>query len=198
MCQKSTWLFKCTCNPHGPHVAMVCHLSFDTMCEVLFWKLMTHSFMQCIVVHPCVTHLLDIFYLKLQRFIISGIMRIDCCCHLALFYLWQQCTMGFCNLFWNNICEFCIGWTMIDGCNFRQIVASNALWCAHASPIYWTFFHLKLQRFTFSGILWIIYCCHLALFICGTTTCWGFATSFTTPCVKFGLDGQWLIVLTFI
>ncbi len=53
---------------------------------------------------------------------------------------------------------------MIDGHNFRLIFASNALWCTHVSPIYWTFFHLKLQRFTFSSILWIIYCCHLVLF----------------------------------
>ncbi len=119
---------------------------------------------QCIVVHPCVTHLLDIFYLKLQRFTFSGIMWIVCYCHLALFYLWHHLTMGFCNLFWNAICEVWIGWIMTDGRNFRLIVASNALWCAHVSPIYWTFFHLKLQRFTFNGILWIIYCCHLALF----------------------------------
>jgi hypothetical protein len=51
-----------------------------------------------------------------------------------------------------------------DGHNFCLIVASIVLWCAHVLLIYWTFFHLKLQRFTFSGILWIFYCCHLALF----------------------------------
>ncbi len=53
---------------------------------------------------------------------------------------------------------------MTDGRNFRLIVASNALWCTHVSPIYWRFFHLKLQKFTFSGMLLIIYYCHLALF----------------------------------
>jgi hypothetical protein len=53
---------------------------------------------------------------------------------------------------------------MIDGHNFRLIIASNALWCTHVSPIYWAFCHLKLQKFTFTSILWIVYCCHLALF----------------------------------
>ncbi len=114
--------------------------------------------------HPRVTHLLDIFCLKLQRFTFSGIMQIVCYYHLALFYLWHHYTMGFCYLFWNTMCEVWIGWTMTDGRNFRLIVASNALWCTHVSPIYWRFFHLKLQKFTFSGMLWIIYYCHLALF----------------------------------
>ncbi len=166
---------------------MVCRLSYDTMCKVLIWKLMTHSFMQCFVVHPCVTHLLDIFYLKLQRFNFSGIMRIDCYCHLALFYLWHQRTMVFCNLFWNTMCEFWIGWTMTNGRKFRLIVASNSLWCVHVSPIYCTWSCKDSLLVAYCGLFIIA---TWRCFICGTTTCWGFATSFATPCVKFGFNGQ--------
>jgi hypothetical protein len=32
--------------------------------------------------------------------------------------LWHQRTMVFCNLFWNTMCEFWIGWTMTNGHNF--------------------------------------------------------------------------------
>ncbi len=66
--------------------------------------------------------------------------------------------------FRDAVCEAWIGWIVIDYRNLRLIVANNVLWCAHVSSIYWTFYHLKLQRFTFSGIMQIIYCCHLALF----------------------------------
>jgi hypothetical protein len=44
------------------HVAMASHLSCDAMCEVLIWRIMINSYMQCIVAMcQCVTHLLDIF-----------------------------------------------------------------------------------------------------------------------------------------
>jgi hypothetical protein len=70
---------------------------------------------------------------------------------------------------------------MIDGRNFCLIIASNAIWCTHVSPIYWTFFHLNLQDsllVAYCGLFIVAtWCC----FICGMTTCWGFTTSFDAP-----------------
>ncbi len=119
-------------------------------------------------------------------------------CHFVLFYLWHHHTSRFYNLSWNNMCDIWIVWTMTNGRNLRLIIASNALWCTHVSPIYWTFSHLKLQRVIFSGILWIFVVINWSFFICGATTRWGFATSLVTPCVRFKLDEQWSMVITFI
>ncbi len=82
--------------------------------------------------------------------------------------------------------------------NVPLIVTSHALWHAHVSPLYCTNFHLELQTFIVSGIMWNVHCCHLGYFICGTTKHSGCATFFTTPCVKFGLDEKWFIVTTFV
>jgi hypothetical protein len=53
---------------HMAHIAMVCHLSCDAMCEVLIWKIMINSCMQCIVVVcQCVACLLDISSLEVAK-----------------------------------------------------------------------------------------------------------------------------------
>jgi len=53
---------------HMAHIAMVCHLSCDAMCEVLIWKVIINSCVQCIVaVCQCVAHLLDILSLEIAK-----------------------------------------------------------------------------------------------------------------------------------
>ncbi len=145
------------------HTSAIYDLSWNIMCDVWIGWTMSDGCNLCLIVASNAlwhAHVLPIYWtfshLKLQRFILSGILQIVCCCHLALFYLWYHCTLGFCNLFCDVVCEVCIGWIMINCCNLRLIVANNALWCAHVSSIYWTFSHLKLRIFTFNGILQII------------------------------------------
>jgi hypothetical protein len=77
---------------------------------------------------------------------------------------------------------------MIDGHNLHLIVASNAMPHAHVLPIYYTFSHLKLQRFTLSGICGLFVVATWHYFICGTIEGLSFATFLVTLCVRLGLD----------
>ncbi len=153
-----------------PHVG-VWNLFCNTMCEVwIWWTIIDCCNLPLIITSNVLwcAHVSTIYWTfchyKLQNFTLIGIVRIVCCCHYTLFYLWHHHTSRFYNRSWHTMCDIWIGWTMINGCNFHLIVASNVLWCTHVSPIYWTFSHLKLQRFTFTGILWIVCCCQLAMF----------------------------------
>ncbi len=147
------------------------NMSWNIMCDVwIGWTISDGCNLHLIVASNALwhAHVLPIYWtfshLKLQRFTFSSILQIVCCCHLVLFYLWYHHALGFCNLFCDAMCEAWIGWIMIDCRNLCLIVANNVLWCAHVSSIYWTFYHLKLHRFIFNGIMQIIYCCHLVLF----------------------------------
>jgi hypothetical protein len=142
------------------HTSRFYNLSLDIMCHVwIGWTMSDGCNLHLIVASNALwhAHVLPIYWtfshLKLQRFTFSGILQIVCCCHLVLFYLWCHCMLGFCNLSCDAMYEAWIAWIMIDFCNLRLIVANNALWCTHVLSIYWTFCHLKLQRFTFSGIM---------------------------------------------
>jgi hypothetical protein len=67
---------------------------------------------------------------------------------------------------------------MIHNCNICLIVASHAFWHTHVSPLYYTKFHLELQRFIFSGIMQNVYCCHLGLFYLWHHHMFGFCNLF--------------------
>ncbi len=177
------------------HTSRFYNRSWHTMCDIWSGWTMINGCNFLLIVASNVLwckHVSPIYWtfshLKLQRFTFTRILWIVCCCQLVVFYLWCHHMLGFCNLSCNTMCEVSIGWTMTDGPNLHLIVASNALWHAHVLPIYWTFSPLKLQRFTFNHILWIVCCCHLVLFYLWYHRVLGFATFLVMRCVKLGLD----------
>ncbi len=162
-----------------------CNLFCDVLGQVWVQWTMTDCCNLCLMVtsntlwHAHVFPIYWIFFhLKLQVFTLSDILKIIYYWHLTLFYLWCHCMLGSGNLFYDAMWQLWIGWTMANGCNICLIIPSNALWCTHVLPIYWTFCHFKFERFIFNGTMQIICYCHLALFYLWHHCSRGFVTFF--------------------